>query len=302
MNKKTELNNRSSGKFIISRLMQKLDGIGVSKSASRAKSSIKGQNGHNISTQAHSIKSIQNARTIATQYVQYLQENYGKKIYSRINSDTVREFLKFKATQVSGGTLNTYISTAAKLADGFNKLGIKNIDRVHITNLRTELKKEGVNLTKDHHDRSYSEKQIQNMRDYIQTTPYLLSFDLQVEAGLRADDALNSSKWIIHSNNTITVEGSKNGLSYTTKVLPSNLVNRATEAKKSGFKANYSDYRTRLKQAGADEGSHGLRYSFAQNRYEELKQEGYTNLEARAQVSIEMGHSRDEITLHYLKS
>ncbi|QKF93246.1 integrase domain-containing protein [Campylobacter sp. CCUG 57310] len=302
MNKKTELNNRSSGKFIISRLMQKLDGIGISKSASRAASTVKGQNGHKISTQAHSIKSIQNARTVVTQYISYLQENYGKKIYPHINSDTAREFLISKIDHISGGTLNTYISTMAKISDGFNGLGIKNIDRARITDLRSELKNEGVNLKKNYHNRSYPKKEIENIREYMQATPYLLSFDLQVEAGLRADDALNSSKWIIHSNNTITVEGSKNGLSYTTRVLPSNLVNRATEAKKSGFKANYSDYRTQLKQAGADDGSHGLRYSFAQNRYEELKQEGYTNLEARAQVSIEMGHSRDEITLHYLKS
>ncbi|MFL1707531.1 hypothetical protein ACHJH3_11140 [Campylobacter sp. MOP7] len=302
MNKTSQINSRSSGKFIISRLMQKLDGIGVSKSASRAASTIKGQNGHNISTQAHSIKSIQNARTVATQYVQYLQENYGKKIYSRINSDTVREFLKFKATQVSGGTLNTYISTMAKISDGFNGLGIENIDRARITDLRSELKNEGINLKKNRHDRSYSAKEIQNMREYMQVTPYLLSFDLQIEAGLRADDAINSDKWVINNDNTITVEGSKNGLNYTTRVLPSSIINRATEAKKSGFKANYSDYRTQLKQAGAHKGSHGLRYSFAQNRYEELKQEGYTNLEARAQVSIEMGHSRDEITLHYLKS
>lgn len=42
-------------------------------------------------------------------------------------------------------------------------------------------------------------------------------------------------------------------------------------AKDMKFKENYPDYRQTLKQAGANEGTHGLRYSYAKNRYIELK-------------------------------
>ena len=61
------------------------------------------------------------------------------------------------------------------------------------------------------------------------------------------------------------------------------------------FKENYPDYRQTLKQAGANEGTHGLRYSYAKNRYIELKER-----QTLAQISLEMGHSRTEITRHYL--
>lgn len=43
-------------------------------------------------------------------------------------------------------------------------------------------------------------------------------------------------------------------------------------AKDMKFKENYPDYRQTLKQAGANEGTHGLRYSYAKNRYIELKE------------------------------
>lgn len=295
------IDKRSSAKYIISQTMQKIDGIGRSKTAEKEQSNIKGQNGHKISFKAHSIKQMQNARTVLTQYAEFLKENHGSKIYSHINSETARDFLVQKSTEVSGGTLNTYISTMAKLSDNFNQLGISAISRNEITDIRQEFKENNVSLEKNHYNRAYTTEQISDMRTYMQNTEHSLSFELQHQIGLRADDALNSQKWQINeTSGTLTIIGSKNGLNYETAPLQAELLEKVIEAKEQGYKASYSEYREELKQAGAENGSHGLRYSFAQNRVQELQSQGYGEQEAKAQTSLELGHSRIEITNHYL--
>ena len=42
-------------------------------------------------------------------------------------------------------------------------------------------------------------------------------------------------------------------------------------AKDMKFKENYPDYRQTLKQAGANEGTHGLRYSYAKKQIHRAK-------------------------------
>jgi len=47
-------------------------------------------------------------------------------------------------------------------------------------------------------------------------------------------------------------------------------------------------------------GSHGLRWNFAQERFQELQKSGYSYEQCLAQTSWDMGHERADITLHYL--
>lgn len=65
-------------------------------------------------------------------------------------------------------------------------------------------------------------------------------------------------------------------------------------------------YRESLKAAAADsrqqyEGSHGLRWNWAQERHAELQKLGMTYEQSLSAVSQEMGHERGDITEHYLK-
>lgn len=86
--------------------------------------------------------------------------------------------------------------------------------------LRTELKTDNIDLSKHKTDRSYTATELAKMREFMQDTPYLLSFDLQHQTGMKIDDATDSKKWSIDRNtNTITIRGSKNGLTYTTRDL-----------------------------------------------------------------------------------
>ena len=288
---------RASANSIINRVLSNANGIGVSKATQRAESGLKGQNGHNITDKAHSIKEIQNLRSVTTQYVNFVKENYSGKIADNINSNTVKDFIHLKAQTVQPSTLNTYISTLAKMSDNLIKDNIGSTSREEITNIRNE-----VDTFKNHIDRSYADpiSIINEMKD----TPYSLSAELQLEAGLRASDSLDSGKWSINQDNSLTIHGSKGGLDYQTAPLNNDLLNRVREAQEDGYKANYSEYREAFKEAVSNtnqdyNGTHGLRYNFAQDRIEELKDNGKTEEEAREQTSLELGHSRLEITEHY---
>jgi integrase len=72
------------------------------------------------------------------------------------------------------------------------------------------------------------------------------------------------------------------------------------------FKVDKGGYRVALRIASEAtgqkyQGSHGLRWSFAQERMETLQVNGRTYEEALVMVSNEMGHNRADITNHYLR-
>lgn len=298
------IGKRASANAVIKAVMSQATAIGESKSKARAESTIKGQNGHKVSSKAHSIKSVQNMRSVTTQYINYVKENYGNKVVQHIHKESIQSFLQKKSIEVSGGSLNTYISTTAKLVDNLNKVGINSIERKDVHNLRTEFKINNINLSKEHTNRAY-QKIDQIVKNVESASGFSLSVKLQAQAGLRIDDATNSSKWKINDDNSITVFRSKNGLNYTSVPLDYKLVQEVREAIQDGYKIDKTEYGQILKEAientGQEfNGSHGIRYSFAQERINELKEYGYTHEEALSEISQNMGHSRNEITCHYI--
>jgi hypothetical protein len=71
------------------------------------------------------------------------------------------------------------------------------------------------------------------------------------------------------------------------------------------LKVSVDAYRSTLKSSaqasGQDyNGSHGLRWNFAKERFSELQKTGISYEKALGMVSDEMGHNRIEISEHYL--
>lgn len=299
------LHQRASANAIINKIMSNSKGIGESKSRAKEESNIKGQNGQKISSKAHSIKSTQNLRTVTSQYVNFVKNNYDGKPLSNINNESVREFINQKIEDnLTLSSVNTYISELGKMSDNLNQLGVNSTSRENITSYRTDLKETHGSLQSAKIDRTNSDSQaiVREMNN----TPFALSSELQLKAGLRVNDAINLEKIRINDDNTLTVMGSKNGLNYTTSTLNAELIQRIAEAKENGYKANYSEYREVLKEATEAtnqewKGTHSLRYDYANNQNQENKDNGMTESESKAQISLNMGHSRIEITEHYLK-
>jgi len=293
---------RASANAIINRVMSNANGINQSKVEARNSSNQIGENGHKVSDKAHSIKEVQNLRSVTTQYINFVKENYAGKVAGNINAESAKAFLEAKAIEVKGSTLNTYTSLMQKVSDNLNKDGIGNLNRQDIRSIKQELK-EDYSLSKEHINRAYDNTQA--IQEQMRQTTMSLSADLQIEAGLRASDAINSDKWQINQDNTLTINDSKGGITYTTAPISNELIQRVQEAKEIGYRANYSEYREALKEAVQSTGqnytgTHGLRYSFAQDRMEKLLGTGlYTRNEIKGQVSLEMGHSRLDITDHY---
>nr|WP_321266176.1 integrase domain-containing protein [uncultured Sulfurimonas sp.] len=283
--------------------MSNANGIGSSKIDSRNNSNQTGENGHKVSDKAHSVKEVQNLRSVTNQYINHVKENYEGKVASNINADSAKSFLEAKSQSVSGGTLNTYSSLMNKVADNLNKDNIGSLNRADIQSIKNELK-ERVELKSEHINRAYNNPHA--IKAEMQNSTMSISADLQHEAGLRANDAIDSSKWTINPNNTITINGSKGGNDYTTRELSQNTIDKAQSAINANYKANYTEYKEALKEAVEatgqtwdKNGTHGLRYDFAQERVQELIKDGKTQDEANGQTSLEMGHSRLDITNHY---
>ncbi len=165
--------------------------------------------------------------------------------------------------------------------------------------------KQDYDLSKEHKDRSYNDPHeiVENMKN---GSEWGLSAELQLEVGLRVDDSINSEKWNLNEDKTLHIEGSKNGVNYTTKELSKELADKVERAIEEGYKTTYQEYREDLKEAVEQQGegwngTHGLRYNFAQGELNEKLENGSNYTEALKEVSEIMGHSRADITEHYTK-
>jgi len=185
----------------------------------------------------------------------------------------------------------------AKVSDNLNQLGISSTSRSKITSYRSELRANGNDLQKNHINRANEDPRA-IVRVMEENTPYGLSTILMLEAGLRADDALNFSKLTLNADNSLYVEQSKNGLNYTTVPLNEETAQRVAEAISNQISVNYGEYRVALKEAvkstGQEwKGTHSLRYDAIQQQY--------SNGMSLAEIALYSGHSREEISLHYMK-
>lgn len=300
------LNNRASVNAVVNRVMSQADGVGSSKAQARAESSTVGQNGHSVSTKAHSISTKEALRSTATQYLNYTKENNQGRVLNNVNAETMKDYINHKIEQGNSlSSINSEISLLGKIADNLNELNVNTVSRAEITDYRNELKEQGHNLQSPNIDRTNSNPTaiVQAMNS---ESPYGLSSTLQHEAGLRAGDAIDGSKWTLNSDNSLTVEGSKGGITYTTTELSQATADRVTQAIENGYKVSYNEYRETLKEAtegtGQDfKGTHSLRYDHINDRHEQNKAQGKTEEESKAELSLQNGHSRTEITDHYLR-
>jgi len=292
--------NRANPARLASKLSNTIRGTGESKREAKQNSEIVGRNGQARSDKLHSKSEITNFRSTASQYFQYLKDNGGIK--GNVTTETATAFIneKIEKGEWKGSTANTNIHHMQSIAIAFEKNGLK--ADINTKEIADNLKDIGHDLSKTHENRAYNNPQavVNNM----QSSQHYISAVLQHEAGLRVDDATNSEKWTINNDNTLTISGSKGGITYTTAPLSQEVVQMVREAKENDYRANIDSYRNDLKEAVEKSGetwqsTHGLRYNFAQERLEQLKQETDTK-EALEQVSLELGHSRAEITLHYL--
>ncbi len=269
-------------KYQVSQIMQKVNGIGTSKKETREQSGVKSlESGHKVSDKVHSYKSLENLRNDLTNLATYAKEEFKIQDIREINIDIVSSW--FDSKNISYNTASNYMSELNKVSDHFN------FTKEQIKDLRADLKKE---LPKaELETRAYK-----NLEKIELKPKHQVAFELQRDYGLRvnASTHINLDKQL--NGNTLTYREKGGKLSQ--KDLSPNLALKIRENSIQGKyeinKRTYArDFQKQIEKSGQRyNGTHGIRHSYAQKMLE---------THSKAEVSQEMGHSREEITDTYLR-
>ncbi len=123
--------------------------------------------------------------------------------------------------------------------------------------------------------------------------------ELQLETGLRISEALevarNFDNYYNPQSNTLEGIIGKGGQEYDIKPISEELAYKLQNLNET---PSYSTYYNDLKEL--DHKPHDLRITYAQETYNQLKEQGYSYKEALKEVSKELNHHREAITLYYL--
>ncbi len=122
--------------------------------------------------------------------------------------------------------------------------------------------------------------------------------ELQLETGLRVSEALEVARnFQDYYNPQGYLEGivGKGGQEYDIKPISEELAYKLQNLNET---PSYSTYYNDLKEL--DHKPHDLRITYAQETYNQLKEQGYSYKEALKLTSQELNHHRESITLYYL--
>lgn len=271
-----------SVKYQVSQILQKVNGIGISKKETREQSGVKSlESGHKVSDKVHSYKSLENLRNDLTNLAAYAKAEFQIKDISEINIDIVSSWINSK--HISYNSASNYMSNLNKVSDHFN------FTREEIKDLREDLKKE---LPKaELETRAYK-----NLEKIELKEKHQVAFELQRDYGLRVNASTHIDLNKQLHGNTLTYREKGGKLSQ--KVLSPNLAQKirenAVEGKYEINKRTYSrDFQREIEKSGQKyNGTHGIRHAYAQKMLEN---------HSKAEVSKELGHTREEITDTYLR-
>ncbi len=269
-------------KYQVSQILQKVNGIGMSKKETREQSGVKSlESGHKVSDKVHSFKSMENLKNDLTNLASFAKNEFQLQDIKEINIDIVSSWIESK--NIGYSTASNYMSELNKVSDHFN------FTKAEIKDLRAELKSD---LPKaELETRAYK-----NLEKIDLKEKHRVAFELQRDYGLRVNAAthINLEKQL--QGNTLTYKEKGGKLSQ--KELNPNLAQKirenAVQGKYEINKRTYSrDLQKKIEESGQKfNGTHGIRHSYAQKMLE-------TN--PKIAVSQEMGHSRAEITDTYLR-
>lgn len=268
-------------KYQVSQILQKVNGIGTSKKDSRESGVKSLESGHKISDKVHSFKSMENLKNDLTNLATYAKSEFKISDIKAINIEIVSSW--FDSKNISYNTASNYLSELNKVSDHFN------FTKEEIKDLRADLKKE---LPKTELEtRAYK-----NLEKIELNPKHQAAFELQRDHGLRvnASTHINLDKQL--NGNTLTFREKGGKLSQ--KELSPNLAQKIRENSIQGKyeinKRTYArDFQKQIEKSGQKyNGTHGIRHTYAQKMLE---------THSKAEVSQELGHTREEITDTYLR-
>ena len=267
-----------------------------------------------------SYKTMETYRSVWNNFGLYLKEHWGIKDFEKINGEHVQAYMAYK---IEYYPTKQYLE---KISSALGKLELA-LARYTTNKYSHPIEEYDFNIRQQSLDNARSLKQVANgYHNRVYKNPQVLIESLsnpihqlgammQLNGGARSEGITLIKPDQLHGYRTDEITKMEVGVIETKEkggkigdilVSPS-LYQQIEEfiTTNGKFKINYKAYaediRTTCEQLKIpSEGSHGFRWTFAQNRVREYQQFGYTYEEALQGVSLEMKHYRASITEHYL--
>jgi len=269
-----------------------------------------------------SYKTMESYRSVWNNFFNYLAEHFKLKNCELITAEHVQAYIEYKIEYYpSKQYLEKITAALGKLELALNRYSqAKYPDNpiVYDFKIRQELLNQARDLKLVANN--YKNRVYQNPQDIIENLSSLehkLAASIQLEGGARSEgvtfikeEQLKGYKIDEISNKEVGVietkeKGGKVGdvliSPKTYKRIEKYFLHKKTPVFKIRYQAYVDDIRETCKRLNIDpKGSHGFRWTFAQNRVREYQKHGYTYEQALQGVSWEMKHFRASITEHYL--
>lgn len=254
-------------------------------------------------------------------FFNYLKEHFKVKNFELITNEHVKSYIEYKIEYYpSKQYLEKIISALGKLEIALNRYSKDKYDNpiTYDFKIRQELLNNARDLklvANNYHNRVYVNPTF--VIANLENINHQIAASIQLEGGARSEgvtlikqEQLKGYKIDDITKQTVGVVETKEKGGKVGDVLISintykKLENYFVDNNTNTFKIKYQDYLDDIKNSckkvnATYQGSHGFRWTFAQNRVREYQKHDYTYEQALQGVSWEMKHYRASITEHYL--
>jgi len=260
-------------------------------------------------------------RTVWNNFFNYLREHWKLKNCELITAEHVEAYFEYKIEYYLAKSYAEKISSAlGKLEIALTKYSklYKEVPIVYDFSIRQNI----LNHARDYKlvannyvNRTYQNPQL--IINNLVNIEHQLAASIQLQGGARAEGVVLIKKEQLKGYKVDEISQDKKGIIETKEkggkvgdvlVTPDTymqLENHFIDNEKSIFKINRQNYTNDIRNVCiklniTPKGSHGFRWTFAQNRVREYQKHGYSYEQALQGVSWEMKHFRASITEHYL--
>jgi len=270
------------------------EGIGISKAEVYAENDGR-------SPYVHSWSTFNRYMGVAKEFVNDMKE-MGINRLDKLSYDDVRGWLENKAEYVTEKTMKINMCALEKFFEAVGRQDLSNELRNDFQELYSMANPSG---------RALPFSDPQSVIDRLKDTSHQLVAELQYLTGARVGDVPKIS--VDMETQSVRIEGSKGGrdreIDFSDRT---DKLERVAELKaeldkhiaERGWQDIRESYYNDLKQAVQSvgevySGSHAFRVTYAVERWEELREQGYTEKEADQQLTQELGHNREEMSRYY---